>query len=97
MFRVQQPEQDWVVIIATDQANHAGAVGMDDGFSVSRNTVEVIPMANNGARIGSDNRAFCFEDERVGDPVGGPDIVDMFLLQVRNEKLKMSRRGSAIG
>ena len=70
---------------------HTGAVCVKYCLRVGRDAAQTI-MIYDRSWIGHDNTVIGLEDNRIADPGDGPGIMDVFMLQLGNNRVIISSR-----
>ena len=73
-----------------DDGQHAGAICVKDRFCVGRDATQAI-MIYDRSWVRHDNTIIGLEDNRIANPRDGPGIMDMFMLQIGNNRVVVSR------
>src|SRR5438270_12318636 len=84
-------------IIVPPDHHHGEMICMQYLFSIFWNTIERIETASNRARVHRDNLTICFEHDGIGQKVDSPDTVNMFVLEIGNDRIEICRAIDAIG
>src|SRR5690242_11198699 len=82
LLAVEHLQDQWMGITLLDQRDYAGPVSTGDRAGISRNAIKRWNVAYDRQRVGHDNSAMRLENDRIGQPVNAPGILDMLALHI---------------